>query len=1076
MSTVLDNAQFEQLVEEVKAKLLEQSQGVGDVEVVDSLEGINSLPSLKNGNRVVEAPLSLLSAPAIEAAEKAYEAIENAEDTASHPTYIGEDNYVYVWNKSNQTYDKTNVYVRGEGFKISKTYDSIAAMEADTAHGLKEGDFVLINTNDVENPDNAKIYVVDAQGEFQFLVDMSGAIGFTGKTPQISIGIITTGVGRDDASATLTDDGFDDEGNPKYKLNIKIPSIRLSDLDEIEIAMLQQPATDMIAELEQTNSDIQEAEKGRVTSENTRKANEDTRVLNETARQENEQERKDNEDARISNENARVSAENTRSTNESNREASESDRVEAETSRSDAEKERQTNENTRKSNESTRQSNESTRQSNESTRKTNETTRQENEETRVSQEGVRENNETLRKSSESTRQTNENARVVAEQNRAKAESTRQSNESTRQEQETAREQVKTEMVALNQELKNNPPRVNSEGNWEVWDASNKAYFDTGKTALGKTPIIQNGNWFIWNDDTDSYEDTGISVSSDYVLKRENVESVLGGNPMFYVEEWNHVNAPYRSGSVVKFNQEFFCSLRDTDVPPVSLLLLGDGVIAKLDEHTYATVGSFDAEGNKDDWRKIPYDELRLISREGTLDGSPVDVRNLSGDDVYRFQPNLAIDFVKGTIKGKKVVLTLPKENVTDALGYTPATSEEVSKIKIENQYQEKRLNALDQTISSAIGTLPATFTLEASSDPAFEVTNQDAAKLYISNMGGYLFYNGNTDGKVYAAKLNHLTWDKFADGTPVTAAIEAKTETMVHVPDCHFKASEKTMNFGGVVPVAGGHTFGSPHWVGAYLGHIADGALHSRPNVAPSHSQTMSAFWNYAQATHANKEYGLANYQFHCLINALYQARYGNLNSQEVIGTGWQSSSMEAARDVPMGLTKNLGDGTGKVYYNNSTLGDQYPVKLFGLEDLWGKMWQFCLNIRFETRDGVRYAIVYDGNQVSNTATGREFVTTVQNSNGEYVKSMKLGEYWDIISESVDGSETTYYCDGYWDSANGELLRVGGSCSFGSRCGLSSMVSYDGFSGAETQIGARLAYWGEPIIVSGAQLVAMMGL
>lgn len=399
----------------------------------------------------------------------------------------------------------------------------------------------------------------------------------------------------------------------------------------------------------------------------------------------------------------------------------------------------------------------------------------------------------------------------------------------------------------------------------------------------------------------------------------------------------------------------------------------------------------------------------------------------------------------------------------------------VANINDKNNKQDGRLNALEQNVSSAIGALPATFTLESTSDPALTVTNRDAADLYISRMGGYLFYNGNADGNVYAAKLNPNGWDKFADGTPVTAAIEAKTETMIHVPDCHYLGNDRSLTFGGVIPVAGGHTFGSPHWVGAYLGSISGGALHSRPNVAPSSSQTMTDFWNYAQALHTNKQYGLDGYHFHCLINALVQARYGSLNTQAIIGAGWQSSSWTAARDVPMGLTKSLGDGTGKVYYNDSTLGDQYPVKICGFEDLYGKLWQFKPNIRFEMRDGVRYAIVYDGNQVSNTATGREFVTAVQSASGEYVKSMKLGEYWDMIAEAVGGSDTTYYCDGYWAATTGELLIVGGLANRGSQCGLSCADSHYGFSFSDTTVGARLAFWSEPVIIGGSELVAMIG-
>jgi hypothetical protein len=412
---------------------------------------------------------------------------------------------------------------------------------------------------------------------------------------------------------------------------------------------------------------------------------------------------------------------------------------------------------------------------------------------------------------------------------------------------------------------------------------------------------------------------------------------------------------------------------------------------------------------------------------------------------------------------------LPKKNVTDALGYVPASVAQHEALTKEVQKQGIRLDSLEENA------LVSTYTLEQSSNPAFEVSNKNAAKLYVSKMGGYLFYNGNADGKVYAAKLNPYDWSKFADGTPVTEALESNTETMVHVPECHFKASSKTMNFGGVIPIDGGHTFGSPRWAGAYLGHIADGILHSRPNVAPSHSQTMSAFWNYAQALHDNKQYGLANYQFHCLINALFQAQYGNLNSQEVIGAGWQHSSWQAASYVKMGLLRALGDGSGKVLYNDATLGNQYPVKLFGFEDLWGKLWEFRPGIRFEMRDNVRYAIVYDGNQVSNLAEGREFITSLQSVSREYITAMKLGEWWDMIPESAnEGGDALYYCDSVWANIAGDVFNAGGAAYYGSSNGLSYADSSLKKEQSFNYLGARLSYWGEPEIIGGAQLVAMI--
>lgn len=150
-------------------------------------------------------------------------AAANANDTAEHPTYIGQDHYVYKWNKTAQAYDKTDIYTKGDAFSIKKVYASVANMEADKSNpDITEGDFVLVNTGDVEDPDNAKLYV-KADGDFEFLVDMSGAIGFTGKTPQFSMGTVTTLEAGASAIVTVSDDGTDDGGNPKYKINFAIP-------------------------------------------------------------------------------------------------------------------------------------------------------------------------------------------------------------------------------------------------------------------------------------------------------------------------------------------------------------------------------------------------------------------------------------------------------------------------------------------------------------------------------------------------------------------------------------------------------------------------------------------------------------------------------------------------------------------------------------------------------------------------------------------------------------------------------------------------------------------------------------
>ena len=69
---------------------------------------------------------------------------------------------------------------KGDGFSISKVYESVEAMNAGFAtDGLPEGAFVII-TNNVEDEDNAKLYV-KGEAAYEFVTDMSGATGIQGE-------------------------------------------------------------------------------------------------------------------------------------------------------------------------------------------------------------------------------------------------------------------------------------------------------------------------------------------------------------------------------------------------------------------------------------------------------------------------------------------------------------------------------------------------------------------------------------------------------------------------------------------------------------------------------------------------------------------------------------------------------------------------------------------------------------------------------------------------------------------------------------------------------------------------------
>lgn len=69
---------------------------------------------------------------------------------------------------------------RGEAFSIARMFASVAEMNASfNDQDVKEGQFVLINTGNVEDADDARMYVKGKEA-YSFVCDLSGAAGIQG--------------------------------------------------------------------------------------------------------------------------------------------------------------------------------------------------------------------------------------------------------------------------------------------------------------------------------------------------------------------------------------------------------------------------------------------------------------------------------------------------------------------------------------------------------------------------------------------------------------------------------------------------------------------------------------------------------------------------------------------------------------------------------------------------------------------------------------------------------------------------------------------------------------------------------
>lgn len=411
-----------------------------------------------------------------EAADKANQAVEEiegivddaiaatdkAEEIASNPPKIV-DNDWWIYDYDTKQYVNTGISAIGDAFTYKKEYPSIEAMEADWGTAdVKLGEYVIINANDVEDPDDAKVYLKTQEG-WKFIVDLSGMQGI--------------------------------QGWSAYEVAVKHGFVGT---EEEWVQSLKQPALDAAAEaleakaqVEATEQAVKEAEALRVTAEQGRVNAENTRVSNENTRISNEDSRKAEEAKRVTAENARIAAENSRKEAESSRVNAESDRVEAEGARAAAEQLRANSESERNTKEKERIANEAIRVASESERVTAETSRKEEEAKRVEAETARDTAEQERVSNESTRQANEAVRETQEAAREKntADAITAVNEAKTAAQQattnatTAANNANTQ-AARAKEYADNPPKVGEDGYWYLWDEVNDVYVNTGWPSSG----------------------------------------------------------------------------------------------------------------------------------------------------------------------------------------------------------------------------------------------------------------------------------------------------------------------------------------------------------------------------------------------------------------------------------------------------------------------------------------------------------------------------------------------------------------------------------------------------------------
>lgn len=231
-------------------------------------------------------------------------------------------------------------------------------------------------------------------------------------------------------------------------------------------------------------------------------------------------------------------------------------------------------------------------------------------------------------------------------------------------------------------------------------------------------------------------------------------------------------------------------------------------------------------------------------------------------------------------------------------------------------------------------------------------------------------------------------------------------------------------------------------YLGVYKGNTISSKLRSLSGKAPTATQTIGAFRTQAQANGV----GYENSGFYQLTfrQAMYLLKYRNLNSQVAVGRGYVDGNSAA---IATGGTNtkgmDFGETTGKL-----------QMKLFGLEDFWGNIWEWIDGIvTNSTRNILTATTSFNDTGAGYADQGQGATSNIGNYMSKPQGTTKTG----FLAKEVTGSETTYFCD-YASLFASCVALFGGRWADASHAGAFLLYVHDASSFSDAALAARLMY------------------
>lgn len=476
--------------------------------------------------------------------------------------------------------------------------------------------------------------------------------------------------------------------------------------------------------------------------------------------------------------------------------------------------------------------------------------------------------------------------------------------------------------------------------------------------------------------------------------------------------------------------------KDTD--GVLWLDYNAGVLKAFDKGTWEPLGS-------------EKQELELIKDR---------VENMYTKDQIDSMLNDAGKIVDIIVDGNSIVID-KIANLSDIYSDVGTLKNNVSQITNTLEETNGTLQSLNESVASMSSTVEALSIAKGDAWVQIDTTNPSCKV----NAQSAPFIKGRrclvkpTDNGVAICYLDENNSNLYHDGVTEAKLDGTQGEFMVDLPEFYFKG----VTDGDIYTyniwqnnVKGAHK-SRRVLLGAVEATSVNNVLHSRVTGNQSTGQ-LNAVEFHKQANALGTGFDIVDYEAHCKVAWMQYAKYGNLNSQAIIGAGSGSYTRI------IGTTASLGNNDGA---------DSTNTTIFGLENWWGDKWEWTGGF-YEWNNASKGEIyVFDGFLNTTSITGnpltmglvssaseyRKLNYTVTSDQDGYISKMLLGEYGDLFPIEFNGSSSTFWADYSWVYL-GSIVASRSCYNASDNGGAACLYLYDYPSDASASDGSRLLYRG----------------